>query len=132
MQNIKSISALLSAYRPITLGTRPQAAAVMVILLNSSQDDIEIVLTKRSSSLLKYAGDFSFPGGMNDQDDVDLYSTATREVQEELNLPPTSYQKIGQLDDFEDRYGNLVRPYVVWMDKRVFENTYKLSSDEIS
>lgn len=132
MTQIQSILDTLAHYQPIVLAATPQTAAVMVILLDTGMDTLEIVLTERAPNLPTYAGDFSFPGGMSDADDVDLYSTAIREVQEELNLLPVSYQCITQLDDFTDRYGHLVRPFVTHMNKQNFEKYLKISPDEIS
>lgn len=129
---IKSILDTLSRYQPVVLDATPQMAAVMVILLEDGTDTLEIVLTERAPDLPTYAGDFSFPGGMSDADDIDLYFTATREVQEELNIPSGSYQRIAQLDDFMDRYGHLVRPFVTHMNKREFEKHLNISANEIA
>ncbi|TAK74794.1 MAG: CoA pyrophosphatase [Gammaproteobacteria bacterium] len=125
--NIKT----LSHYRYKQLPITQPAAAVMIILLIGSTNQVEILLTKRATTLLNYAGHYSFPGGMQDAHDKDLYATAIREVQEELYLSPDTYQYVSQLDDFMDRTGHLVRPFVVKMPKEVFEKAYKLSIDEI-
>ena len=129
---IKTILDTLSGYQPVVLPDTPQTAAVMVILLDNGINDLEIVLTERSRQLPTYAGDYSFPGGMSDSTDSDLYTTATREVQEELNITSAAYQRIAQLDDFMDRYGHLVRPFVTHMNKPDFEKNLKISPDEIT
>ncbi len=121
----------LSHHQPHTLNDTTQSAAVMIILLEDDTDELSIVITKRAASLLTYAGHYSFPGGMRDAIDNDLYATAAREIQEELHLQPTSYEYIAQLDDFHDRYGHLVRPYVTIMKKNEFMNQYEISTEEI-
>ncbi|SRR5579883_2781521 len=121
----------LSDYQPQLLPETEATAAVMIILLIDPAGHLEIVLTKRAETLLTYAGHYSLPGGLRDASDSDLYATATREVQEELFLSSDTYQRIGQLDDFLDRYGRLVRPFVVMMEKETFEKNYKFSADEI-
>lgn len=120
-------------YTANTIESTPLSAAVMLIILKENdEENFEIVLTKRSANLATYAGHYSFPGGMFDARDVDLYQTAIREVQEELNLGPKDYQYIGQLDDFTDREGNKVSVFVTCMAKTDFINKHKISSDEIS
>lgn len=132
MINSSSIIDSLSQHQPILLEDTPHAAAVMVILLNNENQDYDIVLTKRAATLLTYAGDYSLPGGMRDPGEVDLSVTVTREVEEELSLAATTYQRIGQLDDFQDRDGNLVRPFVASMKKSDFEKLHRRSTAEIA
>ncbi|VVC77280.1 putative Nudix hydrolase NudL [Aquicella siphonis] len=132
MKSRPSYIELLARYQPVSLSPTPQSAAVMLILLDQGTDSFEIVLTERAAHLERYAGDFSFPGGMQDEGDTDLYATVTREVEEELNLPAHAYQLIGQLDDFTDRYGHLVRPFVVLMKKTEFEKLHRIAASEIA
>ncbi len=123
----------ITTYQPILMPDISPSAAVMVILLEEDDHEIlHMVLTKRSKKLPTYAGDYCFPGGVKDDNDSDLKATAMREVQEELGLASSSYEIIGQLDDFADRYGNLVRPFVACMLKKKFKLYYKSSLVEIS
>jgi|SRR5579885_1104649 8-oxo-dGTP pyrophosphatase MutT (NUDIX family) len=131
MPDIKLILETLAQYRPVMIDPTPESAAVMILLLSNEDQACEIVLTERSAKLPTYAGDYSFPGGIRDFADTNLYATAVREIQEELNIPPDSYQHIGQLDDFLDKYGRLVRPFVATMNKENFEKLCKTSHDEI-
>lgn len=131
MQNVESIIKTITHYSPHLLNETIEAAGVMVIFLLSEENNIEIVLTKRSLDLPTYAGDFSFPGGIRDKNDLDLYATAVRETQEELSIFPSTYQKIGELDDFKDRFGRVVRPFVVMMKKADFIKMKKVSEAEI-
>jgi 8-oxo-dGTP pyrophosphatase MutT (NUDIX family) len=121
----------LSDYHPQLFEETAQSAAVMIIFLHDESENLEIVLTKRALTLVTYAGDYSFPGGIKDSTDHNLYETAVRETQEELSLSPEYYQKIGELDDFKDRYGRLVRPFVVTMKKSDFLKMHKESVVEI-
>lgn len=132
MLDNKSMIDILKHYQPMLLESTTPSAAVMLILLENGDNPFEIVLTKRAATLPTYAGDYSFPGGMHDATDTDLYATAVREIHEELDLSPNVYQPIGQLDDFQDRYGNLVRPFVSMMNKSEFLKIYKLSAAEIT
>jgi len=132
IKTISSIATILANYQPVLLDETPIAAAVMMILLIDENEEIDIVLTKRADNLPTYAGHYSFPGGMRDPSDPDLYQTAVREVYEELNLPAHAYQAIGQLDDFQDHEGHLVRPFVAYMKKADFKRLYKQSTAEVA
>jgi len=131
MQSLQSILDKLSHHQPTLLDETSPSAAVMIILLVDKTDELSIVLTKRADTLPTYAGHYSFPGGMCDAEDRDLYATAVRETQEELHVSPDSYKYIAQLDDFRDRYSHLVRPYVVLMEKNEFMMKHKISAEEI-
>lgn len=130
--NKQTIIDILSQYQAITLPETSISAAVMIILLITEKNDLEIVLTKRAATLPTYAGDYCFPGGIKDPNDSDLYATAAREVAEELNLSANFYQPIGQLDDFHDHEGHLVRPFVILIRKDNFEKMHKESANEIT
>jgi 8-oxo-dGTP pyrophosphatase MutT (NUDIX family) len=121
----------IADYQPTLLRSTPISAAIMLILLIDEENKIDIVLTKRNAQLPQYAGQYCFPGGLHDSSDADLYATARREVQEELHIPDHSYQKLGQLDDFLDHAGHLVRPYVIIMDKQAFEKDLIVSLSEV-
>ena len=43
------------------------------------------------------AGEISFPGGRQDEPDEDLRSTALREAEEEIGLPPDDVELVGAL-----------------------------------
>lgn len=122
----------LVTYQANTLPMTTTSAAVMVILLDNAQEEWEIVLTKRAANLHAYSNHYSFPGGKRDDTDNNLYETAQRETWEEIHIEASTYQYITQLDDFHDRYGHLVRPFVVCMPKDVFLKQVQPSEDEIA
>lgn len=128
--NKKQIISILQNYHAMTLDETPQTAAVLIFLLYDEQDNIFLLLTKRSHTL-SYAGDYCFPGGMRESLDTDLKMTAVREVEEELGLNFHYYQIIGQLDDFVDRYGNVVKTFLASINKETFESHCINSSCEI-
>jgi 8-oxo-dGTP pyrophosphatase MutT (NUDIX family) len=51
-------------------------------------DSPGVILTERRADLRRHAGEISFPGGRQDEDDADLTATALREAQEEIGLDP--------------------------------------------
>ena len=53
---------------------------------------MEEVLLKNSDNLLIYNIEVSLPGGKQDEEDLSLIHTATREAQEEIGLDPAHVQ----------------------------------------
>jgi 8-oxo-dGTP pyrophosphatase MutT (NUDIX family) len=51
----------------------------------------------RRDDLRRHAGEISFPGGRQDDDESDLRLTALREAEEEIGLPPDAVELIGAL-----------------------------------
>jgi 8-oxo-dGTP pyrophosphatase MutT (NUDIX family) len=130
LMNIETITNALSKYKPVTAPETPAAAAVLVLLIVDETDPISIVVTKRPDIIQTYAGDYCFPGGMRENNE-DLKATAIRETMEELHIASTDYQMLGQLDDFYDRFDNLVRPFVAVMTKLRFSAQCQTSQSEI-
>jgi 8-oxo-dGTP pyrophosphatase MutT (NUDIX family) len=120
------------AYQPQLIDETPVSAAVLVFMMYDQDENLSILVTKRPDHLATYAGDYCFPGGTRESFDPDLQATAIRETEEELGLQKNHYEVIGQLDDFVDRYGNLVRTYFAVISKDDFEQKAKNSSDEVA
>ena len=69
-------------------------AAVLVPLY---LDPLTAVFTERRADLRRHAGEISFPGGRQDEPDEDLRTTALREAEEEIGLPPSAVEIMGAL-----------------------------------
>ena len=69
-------------------------AAVLVPLY---RDPLTAVFTERRADLRRHAGEISFPGGRQDEPDEDLRTTALREAEEEIGLPPSAVEIVGAL-----------------------------------
>ena len=65
----------------------PQEAGVLVPLVESSNGQIDVVLTQRSAALSKHAGEVALPGGKRDAGDASIEATALREAHEEVCTP---------------------------------------------
>jgi len=72
-------------------------AAVLVPLYLHDDGSVGVVLTKRREDLRRHAGEISFPGGRQDDDESDLRDTALREAHEEIGLPADAVELIGAL-----------------------------------
>lgn len=96
---------------PIEVSALPrrQAAVLVPIVAHPSPT---LLLTRRSATLRKHAGQVAFPGGVRDSSDDSLVMTALREAQEEVALPPRSVQVIGVLPPVTSSTGFQVTPVV--------------------
>lgn len=86
-------------------------AAVLVPLL-SRGNDLTVLFTRRTDTLRRHAGQISFPGGRIDHTDLDAVTAALREAEEEIGLPATLVDVIGELDPYETGTGYRIVPVV--------------------
>lgn len=77
---------------------RPAGVLVPVIVRNGQA---RLILTKRSSALKHHPGQIAFPGGKQDEGDVDIVATALREAHEEIGLDPAHVEVLGTLNSHE-------------------------------
>ncbi len=89
---------LSEAYRSRLFGPEeiaaPREAAVLVLL--SLDESAALLLTERSSSLRKHAGQIAFPGGAMEVGETPE-RTALREAHEEVSLDPDHVTILGRL-----------------------------------
>ena len=111
--------------------TQYKKAGVLILLLKENEDDeYKIVFTKRSTQLKTHSGEVSFPGGKWEETDNDLYETALRESNEEINLNIDNVTKLGHLNFLLSRHKIEVNPYVGYLNKlQDFKGNFEI--DEI-
>lgn len=88
----------------------PARASVLVPLV--LRDEPTLLLTRRTAHLRDHAGQISFPGGRAEPHDVDAADTALRETEEEVGLPRTHVEVIGQLPEYTTVTNFIVTPVV--------------------
>ena len=71
-------------------------ASVLVPLVQRPEG-LSVLLTRRTDHLRDHAGQISFPGGRAEPYDADAADTALREAEEEVGLPRTAVDIIGEL-----------------------------------
>ncbi len=81
-------------------GTGIRASAVLAPLYEID-DELMVILTRRSQTLRSHRGEVSFPGGGWEPGDRDLAETARREAYEEIRLDPSLATIIGELDHLQ-------------------------------
>lgn len=84
-----------------TTAPPPQAlaGAVLVLLRDHADGDLEVVYTRRRDDLPTHPGQISFPGGRVEPGET-LEEAALREAQEEVGLDPTGVEVLGRLPSF--------------------------------
>ena len=97
---------------PLRKRLRPAAVLIPII---ERPHGLSLILTRRSASLRKHAGQISFPGGRYDRTDRDLLDTALRETEEEIGLPRSQVEVIGRLHDYPVLSYFMIRPYVAFV-----------------
>ena len=75
--------------------------AGVLIAVQDTEAGLQVILTKRSSSLKHHPGQVAFPGGKVDADDVDVVAAALREADEEIALKPGNVEVVGTLPEHE-------------------------------
>ncbi len=126
---LDSIKQKLEQINPIK-ATNYKKAGVLIILHKDFDEDYKILFTKRSSNLSTHSGEVSFPGGKWEEHDKNLYETALRESNEEINLDTANIEKLGSLNFLLSRHKIEVNPYVGYLTKnQEFEGNYEI--DEI-
>jgi 8-oxo-dGTP pyrophosphatase MutT (NUDIX family) len=78
------------------LGDEETEAAVLVPLF-ALDGELHAVFTKRREELRRHPGEISFPGGRRDHPHEQLHTTALREAEEEIGLPPEGVELLGSL-----------------------------------
>lgn len=89
-------------------------SAVMVVLYGP---EYHIIMTVKPKTLVLHAGEISFPGGKVSPPDSDLLDTAIRETAEEISLPLSRKDVIGQLNPVTTlNSGFAILPFVAVLD----------------
>ena len=87
--------ALRPRQRPAALGTTPRLGGVL-LLLYCVDDELHLVLTLRPTYEGIHSGQVSCPGGRHEPPET-LVTTALRETEEEIGVPPAAVELLGQL-----------------------------------
>ncbi len=85
------------------------AAAVLVPITDRARPGV--ILTQRTETLRKHAGQVAFPGGRIDPGE-DAVTAALREADEEIALPPSAVEVIGTSDRYRTGTGFSITPVI--------------------
>jgi len=85
------------------------AAVLLPLIL---REEPHVLLTQRTDTLARHAGQVAFPGGRADPTDISLVETALRETHEETGIEPAFVTVVGYLDAYETGTGYAILPVV--------------------
>ena len=114
--SLETIENAISRYSPPTPSgeiVSQRRSAVLVPIYAHPNDELHVILTRRSAMMKHHTHEVSFPGGNQEPEDADLWATAVREAQEEIGLDPVLPRQIGTLDSFVTVGSNsFITPFV--------------------
>jgi len=84
-------------------------AAVLVAVTDRTQPGV--ILTQRTETLRRHAGQVAFPGGRIDPGE-DAVAAALREAEEEIALPRSAFELVGPVDRYVTVTGFQVTPVI--------------------
>lgn len=117
---LEALESTISGYNSRTLSDKTKEqrrSAVLIPIYCSAQDELHLILTRRSAMMKHHTHEVSFPGGNQEPEDQDLWATAIREAHEEIGLNPELPRFVGTLDSFVTVGSNsLVTPFVGILD----------------
>jgi 8-oxo-dGTP pyrophosphatase MutT (NUDIX family) len=91
-------------------GERPQLTPAAVLIALVDRPEPTVILTERTTTLRRHAGQVAFPGGRIDPEDAGPVEAALREAQEEIALDPRLVDVIAALPAYPMRNGFVVHP----------------------
>lgn len=107
---------------------RPMARASVLVPV-VMRDRPTVLLTERTTHLSNHSGQVAFPGGRQDETDVDAAHTALREAQEEIGLKPGLIEVIGQMPTYTTGSQFIITPVVALVspDHRLTLNAFEVA-----
>jgi 8-oxo-dGTP pyrophosphatase MutT (NUDIX family) len=112
MSPLGRISKLTSLFK----NSNPRKSGVLILIF-PKEYSLFFILTQRPIYDGMHSGQICLPGGKYEKDDIDLFSTATRESMEEINADPSRIQKIGTLSELYVAPSNFsIQPFVGYTD----------------
>ena len=84
-------------------------AAVLIAITDRAEPGV--ILTQRTDTLRRHAGQVAFPGGRIDPGE-DAVTAALREAEEEVALPPAAVEVVGMLGRYRTGTGYEITPVI--------------------
>lgn len=112
--------------RPKSISLKPAGVLLPIIERDSG---LQLILTKRSSTIKHHPGQIAFPGGRVDPSDASHIEAALREADEEIGLAPKNVDVLGELPTHETVSNYIMHPVVGWITQ---DFTPRLEAAEVS
>ena len=98
--------------RPAPEASPGQRRAAVLVPLFVRDGGLRVLLTRRTETVEHHRGQISFPGGVEEEDDVSPFATAVRETEEELGIAPEDVRLLGSLTPLTTVTDFYVEPFV--------------------
>lgn len=105
------LALLMGDSRELLMSDAPTTAAAVLVPVTDRAEP-GVILTQRTDTLRRHAGQVAFPGGRVDPEDADVVAAALREAEEEIALPPAAVRVIGAGDRYRTGTGYDVTPII--------------------
>ena len=113
----------------ISLQQSAKKAAVVAIIIQEPNQASKVVLIKRNAYDGHHSAQMAFPGGKQDETDLDLRQTAIREVEEEIGIL-LSDEELIELEPHWVHVSNYwIQPYYIVLNKNL---EYHMNKREIN
>jgi 8-oxo-dGTP pyrophosphatase MutT (NUDIX family) len=107
----------------------PLIRASVLVPIHTIDDEICLLLTKRTETVEHHKGQISFPGGMCDATDQDCRFTALREAEEEVGIQHADVEVLGIMDDMLTTTGFVVAPVIGCIP---YPYPFRINADEVA
>ena len=111
-QTIDRVRRILSRSPKSTIDDASLTPAAVMVLVYRKDDQLCVLLNKRSQSVAEHKGEISFPGGRREDGDRTSVDTALRETFEEMGVRPEDVEVLGELDDAATNSNYVISPVV--------------------
>ncbi|ODU20492.1 MAG: coenzyme A pyrophosphatase [Sphingomonas sp. SCN 67-18] len=96
----------------LTAGAGDVLVPAAVLVAVTDRPEPGVILTQRTQSLRRHAGQIAFPGGRIDPGDASPIAAALREAEEEIALPRSAVTVIGRTDAYRTVTGFHIVPVI--------------------
>lgn len=114
-------------HKTMNVNTKIVQRASVLCPIFERNNELYLILTKRSKHLKSHSGEVCFPGGKMDFGE-DAPTTALRETEEEIGIPREKITIVGHYDQILGRKLQLVTPFVGFVSK---DFTVKTNESEV-
>lgn len=91
--------ARLEEFARLNGNTQQAKKSAVMMLLFHENDQLKVIVIRRSNYVGVHAGQIAFPGGRFEESDINVKNTALREIEEEIGITSDKIEILGRLSD---------------------------------
>jgi len=106
--------------------------SAVLILFFHEHNELKMIVIRRSVYVGIHSGQIAFPGGRYEEEDLEVKTTALREIEEEIGIPREKIEILGRLSDIYVPPSNfLISVFVGYLAERPEYNIDEREVDEV-